>query len=105
VGLPVNTANAALSPYQAIAADFDQNGAVELSDAINILKMVVDLPVSAQPSWKYYDASLMPASLSLGQATDLSGWLPPTAQASQASASVNIVGVLTGDVDGNWLPA
>ena len=105
VGLPVNTGNVALSPYQAIAADFDQNGAVELSDAIAILKMVVDLPVSAQPSWKYYEASLLPASLSLGQGTDLSGWLPPAAQATQASASVDIVGVLTGDVDGSWLPA
>ena len=105
VGLPVNTGNVALSPYQAIAADFDQNGAVELSDAIAMLKMVVDLPVSAQPSWEYYDASLMPASLSPAQGTDLSGWLPPAVQASQASATVDIVGVLTGDVDGSWLPA
>jgi hypothetical protein len=105
VGLPINKDGSSASAAQAIAADFDQNRKVELSDAIGLLKLLVDLPVSAQPSWKYYDASLLPTSLSPAQSTALDGWLPAAAQAAQASATVAIVGVLTGDVDGSWQPA
>ena len=104
VGLPVNTNNVALSPYQAIAADFDQNGEVELSDAIGVLKMVVGLSAPS-PVWKYYNgdklgvdykaaASLSPKAWSTGAAL-------PTLD--NVAAEVKIVGVLTGDVDGSWL--
>jgi len=47
VGLNVNNNNAPLSPYQSIAADFDQSGDVGLTDAIGVLKMVVGLAAPA----------------------------------------------------------
>jgi hypothetical protein len=43
VGLNVNSNNTPVTPYQSIAADFDQNGEVGLTDAIGVLKMVVGL--------------------------------------------------------------
>jgi uncharacterized delta-60 repeat protein len=54
VGLSVNANAAPLSPYQAVAADFDQSGSVDLTDAIGVLKMVVGLSAPA-PIWKYFD--------------------------------------------------
>jgi cyclophilin family peptidyl-prolyl cis-trans isomerase len=110
VGLNVNSNNTPLSPYQSIAADFDQSGGVGLTDAIGVLKMVVGLSAPA-PTWKYCDAQKVPANLSAAD------WLSPktwgtnavisgasqslTSDVSQPSP-VNVVGVLTGDVDGSW---
>jgi hypothetical protein len=84
----------ALSPYQRLAANFDEQGDVNLSDAIGILKHVVGLSSQA-PVWKLLrdptDASASatdPLQLTAGQDQD-----------------VQLIGVLTGDVDGSWAPA
>jgi hypothetical protein len=104
VGLPVNTNNVALSPYQAIAADFDQNGSVELSDAIGVLKMVVGLSAPA-PAWKYFDGDKLGVDYKVATALSHKGWSTASALSSldNVAAEVKIVGVLTGDVDGSWL--
>jgi hypothetical protein len=102
VGLPVNSDGSGASAAQAIAADFDQDHQVGLNDAIGILKLLVDLPGSPQTQWKYFDTSTLPQSLSAAQALSHESWLPPEAQVSQASATVDLVGVLTGDVNGSW---
>jgi hypothetical protein len=112
VGLNVNSNNTPLSPYQSIAADFDQSGDVGLTDAIGVLKMVVGL-AAPTPTWKYCDAQKMPASLTAVEVLGPKTWstdaviggasqsvTPATAQPSP----VTVVGVLTGDVDGSWLP-
>ncbi len=104
VGLPVNTNNVALSPYQAIAADFDQNGSVELSDAIGVLKMVVGLSAPA-PAWKYFDGDKLGVDYKAATALSHKSWSTGAALPSldNVAAEVKIVGVLTGDVDGSWL--
>ena len=104
VGLPVNTNNVALSPYQAIAADFDQNGSVELSDAIGVLKMVVGLSAPA-PAWKYFDGDKLGVDYKVATALSHKSWSTASALSSldNVAAEVKIVGVLTGDVDGSWL--
>ncbi len=97
VGLEVNGAGKALSAYQAIAADFDGNGAVGLSDAIGVLRHVVGLS-APDASWVFVneaDAS-MPARAALTPGT-----LPGTVTA-EAASHVGLVGVLRGDVDGSW---
>jgi hypothetical protein len=103
VGLPVNTNNVALSPYQAIAADFDQNGSVELSDAIGVLKMVVGLSAPA-PAWKYFDGDKLGVDYQVATALSHKNWSTASALPSldNVAAAVKIVGVLTGDVDGSW---
>ena len=100
VGLDVNGAGKALSPYQAYAADFDGNGKVELSDAIAVLKHVVGLP-SPAPQWLFFNEAdtTVPgkANLSPGTAPALSADMSPA-----GPVHVGLVGVLRGDVDGSY---
>jgi hypothetical protein len=101
VGLDVNGAGQPLSPYQALAADFDGDGTVGLTDAIGVLKHVVGLN-APQPAWHFLnelDASvptkrtLNPGSPQVAIDVNLSGTSP---------VQVGLVGYLTGDVDGNY---
>jgi Ca2+-binding RTX toxin-like protein len=73
VGLNVNSNNTALSPYQAIAADFDQSGDVGLTDAIGVLKMVVGLSAPT-PTWKYYDDTKLASAYTSTQSLNPKGW-------------------------------
>ena len=103
VGLNVNSNNTALSPYQAIAADFDQSGDVGLTDAIGVLKMVVGLSAPT-PTWKYYDDTKLASAYTSAQSLNPKGWTTTAAisDTGTADSSVKLVGVLTGDVDGSW---
>jgi hypothetical protein len=106
VGLNVNSNNTALSPYQAIAADFDQSGDVGLTDAIGVLKMVVGLS-APPPTWKYYDDTQLNSAYTSAQSLNPKAWTG-TALVSDPSivySEVKLVGVLSGDVDGSWTGA
>ena len=103
VGLDVNGAGKALSPYQAYAADYDGSGKIELSDAIGVLKHVVGLDAPT-PQWLFFNeidltvpgkANLLPGSVP-GLSADLSG---------SGAIHVGLVGVLRGDVDGSYAGA
>lgn len=86
------------SPYAMIAADIDANGKVELNDVLNILKTYLGKAASVTPQWTFVDASAQLGGL--------------TAKACAAPAlsmnlvdpwtSVQLVGVLRGDVNGSW---
>ena len=104
VGLPVNGANQALSPYQTLAADFDGNGTVGLSDAIGVLKHVVGLTAPA-PSWHF----VSDIDISIPGKTNLNPGIPQTTiNADLRGASpvhIGLVGYLSGDVDGSYAGA
>jgi large repetitive protein len=105
VGLPVNPGSAALSPYQAIAADFDNNGSVNLSDAIAVLKHVVGL-TAPDPVWRFVNE----ADLSIPSRANLTpGILPATVEIDMSAPDSvvhgGIVGILSGDVDGSFAGA
>ena len=104
VGLDVNGAGKALSPYQAMAADYDGNGSVQLSDAIGVLKHVVGLP-GATPQWVFFDEADTgipgKATLNPGAVPGVTADLPGVA----AQIHVGLVGVLRGDVDGSYAGA
>ena len=106
VGLNVNSNNTALSPYQAIAADFDQSGDVGLTDAIGVLKMVVGLSAPT-PSWRYYDDTKLNSAYTSAQSLNPKGWTTTAviSDTGTADSSFKLVGVLTGDVDGSWTGA
>ncbi len=106
VGLNVNSNNTPLSPYQAIAADFDQSGDVGLTDAIGVLKMVVGLSAPT-PTWKYYDDAKLVSTYTSLQSLNPKGWTTSAVMSDTgiADSSVKLVGVLTGDVDGSWTGA
>jgi hypothetical protein len=103
VGLPVNGANQALSPYQALAADFDGNGQVSLTDAIGVLKHVVGLS-SPEPTWHFVDESS--TAVAGITAKPLSPGQPPVIAIDTLAATsplhVGLVGYLSGDVDGSF---
>ena len=84
----------ALSPYQRLAANFDEQGDVNLSDAIGILKHVVGLSSQA-PVWKL----LRDPTDATASATD------PLQLTAGQDQDVHLIGVLTGDVDSSWAPA
>jgi hypothetical protein len=101
VGLPVNVSGHALSPYQALAADYDGNGTVGLADSIGVLKYVVGLS-APNPTWHFtneLDASVPgKANISPGVApTTLGAYLNGVSQ-----VHVGLVGYLTGDADGSF---
>ncbi len=104
VGLNVNANKAPLSPYQVLAADYDQNGLITLSDAIGVLKKVVGISSAAQPSWKYYDANQVQSAVTAAQSLKPKDWIGSAAIADPTlvDSSMQVVGVLTGDVDGSW---
>jgi hypothetical protein len=86
------------SPYAMMAADFDANGKVELSDVLNILKTYLGKAASVSPQWTFVDAAA-----DLGGMTAKSCLAPaPSLNLVDASTSVNLVGVLRGDVNGSW---
>ena len=104
VGLDVNGTGKALSPYQALAADYDGNGLVQLSDAIGVLKHVVGLS-APDPTWHFVNeldstvpakANLAPGVAQTNIAANLSGSSP---------VHVGLVGYLSGDVDGSFAGA
>jgi methionine-rich copper-binding protein CopC len=108
VGLNVNATGTALSPYQVVAADFNQDGTVGLTDAIDVLKAVVGL-TAPSPGWVVLDQTKVSSTLTMdsynSDATkkQSSGWMSPTLSVNMdTSQEVKLVGVLAGDVDGSW---
>jgi hypothetical protein len=108
VGLPINTGSAPASANQVVAADFNQNGNVGLDDAIGVLKHVVGL-AAPTPALKFMDAAKLPADLSMeSYAADTTkmadqNWLSGKIAVDVTQTSpVQLVGVLMGDVNGDW---
>jgi hypothetical protein len=108
VGLNVNSGSTALSPYQVVAADFNQDGTVGLTDAIDVLKAVVGL-TAPSPGWVVLDQTKVSSTLTMdsynSDATkkQSSGWMAPTLSVDlEKTQEVKLVGVLAGDVDGSW---
>jgi cyclophilin family peptidyl-prolyl cis-trans isomerase len=104
VGLDVNGAGKPLSPYQALAADFDGNGTVSLTDAIGVLKHVVGL-TAPSPTLRFVNE--LDAAVADIHLEPLQPGTPPAITASMTLSGVkdlNLVSYLTGDVDGSYAP-
>lgn len=104
VGLDVNGAGNALSPYQALAADYDGNGLVQLSDAIGVLKHVVGL-TTQQPVWHFVNEidPLVPAKANLAPGLPQASIQIDTSVGRSVQAG--LVAYLSGDVDGSFMGA
>ena len=104
VGLDVNGAGRPLSPYQALAADYDGNGVVQLTDAIGVLKHVVGL-TAPQPTWHFVNE----LDAAVPTKANLTPGVPQTSISANTSGSspvhVGLVGYLSGDVDGSFAGA
>ncbi len=102
VGLDVNGANKPLSPYQALAADFDGNGSVGLSDAIGVLKHVVGLS-APEPKWWFLNEadSTVPAKANVNPGTPQGS--VTVGLGGAGPVHVGLVAYLSGDVDGSYV--
>jgi hypothetical protein len=103
VGLDVNGSGKPLSPYQSLAADFDGNGTIGLSDAIGVLKHVVGL-ASPEPIWRFVSE----ADTSVPGKANLNPGAPPAINVDLSTSNqayAGLAGYLTGDVDGSYAGA
>jgi hypothetical protein len=103
----INGTQLIVSPYQYIAADVTGNGVVNSADALAILKMAVGLPGAESPTWEFVNENETfwnPATDTFTvNASDVPTNLVNTVSLS-SSETTNLVGVLTGDVNGSWVP-
>jgi len=98
------------SPYNYIAADFDADGDVDLSDVLNMLKYYLGKETTndVAPEWEFVDkADLSGDGLSFMGANDQPVSKTNTAphvidQDISTDDTIELVGVLRGDVDGSW---
>ena len=95
-------ASVSASPYQRVAADFNADGKVDLKDALEILKYSIGVTTSSTPKWQFYDEAEVIAK-GAKPATDFSQ--TGRTVSITADRSMSLVGVLTGDVDGSWVPS
>jgi hypothetical protein len=98
-----------LSPYQFMAADLvGTDGRVTSADALAILKMAVKLPTAPTKEWMFVEETRDFWNETTGQFTlsrNNAGWdhsISTTMQAGTTTGTVNLVGVLKGDVNGSW---
>ena len=94
------SAQLALSPFQIMAADANQDGKVTSADALAILKMAVHLSTATNPEWMFVE-----------ETRDLSGITRTTAAWDhnisanvQGDTALNLAGFIKGDVNGSWAP-
>jgi hypothetical protein len=90
-----------VSPYQWIAADIDRDGKVTRGDAQEILRIAQGRPAAAgsSPDWILIDELA-----DLSSITGHSVTVPSLGQVAVGDIpqTRNLVGLLRGDIDGNW---
>ena len=88
------------SVYNAVAADFDGNGTVNLTDVLNLLKYYLGKPTGdIAPQWVFVPEGTTQAH---GAAISASNALPDPIPEPSSSDTVQLIGILRGDVDGSW---
>lgn len=103
-----NAIGTQLSPYQLIAADVTGDDRVTSGDALAILKMAVGRPNAFTPEWRFVSENhdFWNDPVSGVQSLNISRTNIAYDQVFnvdvQGDTQVNLVGVLTGDVNGSW---
>ncbi len=101
------------SPLNYVAADFDASGSVTLTDVLQMLKYYLGKATinNVKPEWAFIDAadlggtgSSATALAANGQALSKTNALPHAVDVDLMSGAdtLQLVGVLRGDVDGSW---
>ncbi len=101
------------SPLNYVAADFDASGSVTLTDVLQMLKYYLGKSTTnnVKPEWAFLDAADLTGSGSTatalganGQALSKTNALPHAVDVDLMSDidTLQLVGVLRGDVDGSW---
>ena len=97
------------SPLNYIAADFDGSGTVTLTDVLQLLKYYLNKSTTVTPTWQFVDAADMSSDgktfagangANLAKDNTTPHAIDQTFDS--AHTSIELVGVLRGDVDGSW---
>ena len=94
-----------VSPYQIMAADVNNDGRVSAADALAILKMATRRPDALDAQWHFVREDHDFWDEATGKFTltqRASSWSSALSCDSDAGSTVNLVGVLKGDVNGSW---
>lgn len=94
IGLPLSY-EASATTY--LAADINRDGRITVSDAIDILFASIGLPTDAPPQWLWLDAARAGAITGPGDLPDRAGI---SVIGGDGFASLDMLAVMTGDVDG-----
>jgi uncharacterized delta-60 repeat protein len=100
VGMNPNSNGSAVSPYQYLAADVNHDGQVKAADALNILKMAVKLDTAPAKEWLFVTESVGSESMSRTNVVWPDNPIPVTLDMDQ---ELNLIGIVTGDVNGSWV--
>jgi len=101
VGINPNGTDLALSPYQLLSADVNEDGRVSAADALSILKMAVGLEGAPTREWGFVRESEDFINAD-GSAFSRSKIDWDQLEVSQVSDEVNLIAFLKGDVNGSW---
>jgi Ca2+-binding RTX toxin-like protein len=94
-----------VSPYQIMAADANASGTVTSADALAILRMAVRLPTALPQEWLFVEESRdfwNEATQSYTLTRQSAAWDKTISADPAQDSTVNLVGVLKGDVNGSW---
>lgn len=99
----------AVSPYQVMAADVNGNGTVTSADALAILRMAVRLGSALPQEWffveerrDFWDETANAGQGAFALSRTSAAW-DRTILSGPDTESLNLVGVLKGDVNGSWV--
>jgi hypothetical protein len=94
-----------VSPYQYIAADVNKDGKITSADALAILRMAVKAPTALGQEWLFVNESkdLWNETTATSSLTKTNAaWDAGLGVGLHSDATVNLVAVLKGDVNGSW---
>ena len=94
-----------VSPYQFMAADANIDGKVSSADALAILRMAVKLPTALPKEWFFVEESRdfwNEATNSYTLTRAASSWNRTIEVDVDFDTTLNLVGILKGDVNGSW---
>jgi len=94
-----------VSPYQFIAADVNGSNTVTSADALAILRMAVKLPTALPNEWFFVEESRdfwNEGTNSFTLTRTNTAWDRNISVDPSIASTVNLVGVLKGDVNGSW---
>jgi hypothetical protein len=110
VGRNPNIDGMAVSPYQLIAADVNQDGKVTSADALAILKMAVKRTDAPAREWlfvnesqDFWDEAANNAQGGLTISRTNVNWNKDVQATVTKDTTVNLLAVLKGDVNGSWV--
>jgi hypothetical protein len=110
VGRNPNIDGMAVSPYQLIAADVNQDGKVTSADALAILKMAVKRSDAPAREWlfvnesqDFWDEAANNAQGGLTISRTNVAWNKDLQATVTKDTTVNLLAVLKGDVNGSWV--